>query len=1123
MRKRGWWEAAFAIFGNAVFALLPLGLASPGGAGAADPPKGPIPRIEAGMHTAQIYRVSADASGRLALTVSEDKTARLWELPSGRLLRVLRPPVGPEHEGKLNAGALSPDGSLAAVGGNTGFDWDDTGSIYLFDTTTGRLVRRLTGLPNGVLDLTFSANGRWIAAGLQGSGGLRIWDAGDGREIAHDSEYTDDCSCVDWMGDSRIVTACSDGQVRLYDLSPQPAAVLKPIRAVRLKQGQGNGASCTRFSPDGRHIAVGFAGLKSIAVVSSADLAFEFAPKSSGINNGDLQFVAWGADGRTLSAGGLWNDNGSRIRTWQQAGRGKFSDHATSVQQLSDIRALPGGGLIFGSNDPAWGVVSSDGKSETLGVTPIVIFGTDDQDQNAFRVSANGGVVSFPFATFGKLPATFDVIQRQLLNLPAGKAFPSGLRAARTTGLKLSDWDNVNAVAKLRGKPLMTNENDCSVSMAISPDASFFVIGTITSGLWCFSVDGSERWDIGGPGVPYGMNVSPDGRLVVAGFSDGTIRWYRADNGKELLAFFPHADRKRWVLWASDYQPQGGISANLEDKSGKVLLSNILKNQPADLAGLKAGDQLLEFDGEAAKSASQIINVIHSHSPGAVVQVSVMRGSQQLVKNVTVSENSSPGPLRAAYFDCSPGGEELIGWHVNGGKDRESEFFPSSKFRDQFYRPDIIAHVLEPLDLPAAVKLAEEAAGRRTKPAERVADVVERMQPPAVEVTVGGVRGEVTVPAGAGSFAVRYKVRRGGAEAVTRVGFLVDGRPVSVEAPVPADDAAEGSASVPLRPGDCVISVIAQNRFASSAPANLRLVRAAEPAPAPPPGSPPAPAHAPSNPVAAPAAPATAPAAAVEAVPTVLKPKLYIFAAGIAHYKNNDKFPDLAYPPKDAQDFANAFKQQEGGLYQKVEARIVTEKDAAATEILEGLEWIQHETTAKDVAIIFLSGHGDNDPERRYYFCAQNYDPAHRLSTGVSQEQIQKSLGSIAGKVLLFIDSCHAGNALGKLTNSKGAAESDVNRLANELSSAENGVIVFASSTGKQNSLESDEWKNGAFTKAIVEGIDGKADLLQNGSISVSSLETYVAERVKQLTEGQQTPTVAKPQTIQNFPIGVKK
>src|ERR1039458_5781483 len=62
------------------------------GVRAADPPSTPYLRIETGMHTAQIWRIDGDAAGRFLVTASEDKTARVWDLQSGNLLRVLRPP-----------------------------------------------------------------------------------------------------------------------------------------------------------------------------------------------------------------------------------------------------------------------------------------------------------------------------------------------------------------------------------------------------------------------------------------------------------------------------------------------------------------------------------------------------------------------------------------------------------------------------------------------------------------------------------------------------------------------------------------------------------------------------------------------------------------------------------------------------------------------------------------------------------------------------------------------------------------------------------------------------------------------------------------------------------------------
>jgi hypothetical protein len=47
------------------------------------------------------------------------------------------------------------------------------------------------------------------------------------------------------------------------------------------------------------------------------------------------------------------------------------------------------------------------------------------------------------------------------------------------------------------------------------------------------------------------------------------------------------------------------------------------------------------------------------------------------------------------YYDTSPDGEQLIGWHVNQGIDRAAAFLPASQFRDRLYRPGIMAKVLK--------------------------------------------------------------------------------------------------------------------------------------------------------------------------------------------------------------------------------------------------------------------------------------------------------------------------------------------------------------------------------------------------------------------------------------------
>lgn len=92
-----------------------------------------------------------------------------------------------------------------------------------------------------------------------------------------------------------------------------------------------------------------------------------------------------------------------------------------------------------------------------------------------------------------------------------------------------------------------------------------------------------------------------------------------------------------------------------------------------------------------------------------------------------------------------------------------------------------------------------------------------------------------------------------------------------------------------------------------------------------------------------------------------------------------------------------------------------------------------------------------------------------------------------------------------------------------ELASAENGVVVFSSSTGRQLSYEDVAWGNGAFTKALVEGLDGKADYQKDGRITHKMLDLYISERVEEITKGRQSPVTQAPGGVPDYPVAVVK
>jgi len=181
-----------------------------------EPTTEPILRIETGMHTAQIKRIGVDAAERFLLTASHDKTLRLWDLHTGDLLKTYRVPIGAGYEGKLYSGAISPDGEWVAGAGWTGVEWDDNYSIYLFNRASGKLVKRLFGLENGIAHLCFSPDGQYLGASLGGKNGVRVWNTQNWQQIFSDTDYADDSYWCDFDPQNRLVTISYDGYLRLY-------------------------------------------------------------------------------------------------------------------------------------------------------------------------------------------------------------------------------------------------------------------------------------------------------------------------------------------------------------------------------------------------------------------------------------------------------------------------------------------------------------------------------------------------------------------------------------------------------------------------------------------------------------------------------------------------------------------------------------------------------------------------------------------------------------------------------------------------------------------------------------------------------------------------------------------
>ena len=936
-------------------------------AGASEPPSEPILRIETGLHTAPIRRIAADAGGRWLVTASDDKTLRLWDLQRGAILQTLRPPLDKGNSGKLYSVAMSPDGAYIATGGWT--LWDAGSSIYVFQRATGHLVHHIADMPNVIYELAWSPDGRYLAVGLGGKSGIRVFRGDNYALVGQDRDYGSLVYGLDFDRQGRLVTSSYDGSLRLYQVSPGGLQLLNKKTAPGGKRPVG-----VRFSPDGKGIAVGFYDAPNVSLLSADSLDFIAAPEVRGLRkDAGLPVVCWSADGSTLFAGGtaLSADGKSRIlRAWSQGGHGEYRDLVAAANTIQDIRPLAGGGVVFSAFDPAWGVFDASGQRKAFFPAAIADF---RDSWEGFRLSRDGLSVRFGFEPWGKISTRFNFAERRYeASTSDADLLPPRVKAK---DIDVKNWIS-STKPTLNGQALGLSDNERSRSLAFAPDEQSFVLGAEWS-LRRFDLVGRELWKKEVSCTVWAVNISADGRFIVAAYADGTIRWHRLSDGKELVAFFPHADHKRWVTWT----PSG-------------------------------------------------------------------------------------------YYDASPGGEDLIGWHLNRGKDTAADFFPASRFRSQFYRPDVITRIFDTLDEGKALRQANLDAGRLgdAQPVQ-----LRNVLPPVVEILSPSDGTAVSQP----NITLIYGTRTPGDAPVTSLRARVNGQAVTVTGKAP-------EVTVPIPPQDSVIHLFAENRNGVSVPAILMVVWKG--------------------------------AAPVKSKDEFeVKPKLYVVAVGVSDY-DNPKYK-LGLAAKDAKDFAAALQDQKGSLYREVEVKLLTDKKASRDEVLEGLDWLQKQVTSKDIGMLFLAGHGINDNTGVYYFMPSNADVNKLKSTGVVFTEIKNTLSNLAGKALFFVDTCHSGNVLG----GRRAVSADINGVINELASAENGVVVFSSSTGRQYSLENPEWGNGAFTKALVEGFNGKANYNKTGRITHKMLDFYISERVKELTGGQQTPVTQAPGGVPDFPIALVK
>ena len=114
-------------------------------------------------HAGVVQSVAVSRDGKLVVSGASDRTARLWDLKSGKCLKVLE-----GHTDRINSVAFLPDPPRAVSGSGDG-------TIRLWDLETGRELQALTGHEGKVYAVAVTPDGHRLLSGGTDEK-LRLWD-----------------------------------------------------------------------------------------------------------------------------------------------------------------------------------------------------------------------------------------------------------------------------------------------------------------------------------------------------------------------------------------------------------------------------------------------------------------------------------------------------------------------------------------------------------------------------------------------------------------------------------------------------------------------------------------------------------------------------------------------------------------------------------------------------------------------------------------------------------------------------------------------------------------------------------------------------------------------------------